>query len=67
MNSHIDHVVDLITKIYKYPHILTHEALFKQRISMRYVTAILCHPNYEKRIKKYLHRYGFDRISIFVV
>ena len=40
MNYHVDEVLDLVKANYKYPFILTHETLFRNRISTKFIIGI---------------------------
>lgn len=65
MNYNISLVLDLVKINYRYPLILSHEALFKKRISMKFVIGIICKPELIPTVRKYLDKYGYDNIQIF--
>jgi hypothetical protein len=65
MNDNFDYIIDYLKKNYKYPYILTHEVLFKKRISMDYVIVIICENHNEKEVKKNLKKYGYEDIEIY--
>lgn len=65
MNDNINKVLDIVKNNYSYPYIMTHEALFKKRISMKFVTGIICENILEDKVRKYLDKYGYATIKIF--
>jgi len=60
MNKNVPHVLSLVKKNYKYPFILTQEALFYKRISMKYVIGIITNEKNRQHVQKYLDKYGYD-------
>lgn len=60
-----EYILNKIKNNYQYPYILTHEALFKKRISMDFVIGIICSKQIESSIKKYLSKYGYTHLRIF--
>lgn len=65
MNNNIPLVLNKVKELYRYPLVTTHEALFKNRISMRYVTGVIYEKNDKNKIRKLLDKYGYQRIKIF--
>jgi hypothetical protein len=66
MNRNVPYVLDLVRKSYKYPHILTHEAIFNKRISMRYVWGIICYSTVDKStVREFLDKCGYSNIKIY--
>lgn len=58
-NDNISTITTWLCNNYKYPYILTHEALFKKSISLKYVTCVICAKSDRKIIKKYMRKYGY--------
>lgn len=65
INNNIDNVIEYLKHNYKYPYIMTHEALFEKSISMNFVIGIICNDEYKNEVKKYLKKYGYQHIKIF--
>lgn len=63
MNNNIDRVLKLLKINYKYPYILTHEALFKEKISVKFV-GIVCVKKDELIVRKMLNKYNY-KINIY--
>ncbi|AKI80658.1 hypothetical protein QJ850_gp041 [Acanthamoeba polyphaga mimivirus] len=44
---------------------MTHEALFYDRISIKFVIGVICEKNIEDIVKKYLNKFNLHHIKIF--
>lgn len=65
MNDNVIEVLNYLKNNYSYPYILTHEVLFKKRISIKFVIGIICEPDIEDHIRRNLNKYGYSHIKIF--
>lgn len=65
INDNIDYALQYIKEHYKYPHVFTHEVLFKKSISIKFIIGIICEPPLQDKVRQYLNIHGYDRIKIF--
>lgn len=65
LNDNIDYAIKYLQTNYKYPYVLTNETLFKKRISLKFFIGIVCKPELEEKIKKYLKKYNYAHVQIF--
>nr|AEX63339.1 hypothetical protein mv_L1137 [Moumouvirus Monve] len=65
MNNNVDEVLDIIRNRYRYPYITTHEALFRKRISIKFVTGVICEEKYQNDVRKYLDKHKLFHVKIF--
>jgi hypothetical protein len=65
MNNNIDLVLDLVKKNYKYPLVTSNEALFKKRISTKFIIGIICESEFEEPVRTYLDENGYEYVKIF--
>ena len=57
-------ILNCLETNYKYPYILTHEALFKKKISIKFINCIVCDKHNEILVRNILDKFGYD-IQIF--
>jgi hypothetical protein len=65
MNNNVDLVLALIKKNYKYPLVTSHEALFKKKISAKFIIGIICDAKYQELVRKILDNNNYDYVQIF--
>lgn len=69
--SKIDDVINKLINIYRYPYVMTHEVLFKNKINNKFIVGIVINKyndKYKKNyiaVKKLLQDHGLANVKIF--
>lgn len=65
LNNHMKSVIKFLQKSCKYPYILSHEALFKKRISIKFIIGIICEHSLKHKVQNLLTKHGMNFVKIF--
>ncbi|XWV26664.1 hypothetical protein QJ857_gp0396 [Tupanvirus soda lake] len=65
MNNNVDLVLDLVKKNYRFPLVTSNEALFRKNISTKFIIGVICKPEYDDIVQKYLDENDLSYVKIF--